>query len=105
MNGYELHSNSYKQYLSDHPEITQERKEAIEGKIKALDFLATATDREALELFNSGAFNDVVTGYIKMAADNIELKEETLQELLDEIKNLFDVVEAEQARQYDNRLR
>lgn len=105
MNGYQMTADSYRQLLESdkYPDID---REAIQHKIKALDFLATATEEERLELFNSSAFNDVVKGYLKMAVDNIELeeeeREEVRQKLLNEFRYLFDTVTAKQAEEYYN---
>lgn len=101
MNGYQMTADSYRQLLESdkYPDLD---REAIKHKIKALDFLATATEEERLELFNSSAFNDVVKGYIKMAVDNMELEDEVRQGLLNELRYLFDTVTADQAEDYYN---
>lgn len=101
MNGYQMTADSYRQLLESDKSQDIDR-EAIQHKIKALDFLATATEEERLELFNSSAFNDVVKGYMKMAVDNMELDKETRQGLLNELRYLFDTVTADQAEAYYN---
>lgn len=102
MNGYQMHSQAYKDYLEKHPDIEAEVRADIESKIKALDFLADSTRAERLELFNSSAFNDVTRGYLKMAIDNTELEDETGKRLLRELSYLFDTVTAGQAEDYYN---
>lgn len=102
MNGYQIHSQTYKDYLEKHPEEPEEVKAGMQRKIKALDFLADCTEEERLELFNSTAFNDVVKGYVKRACDNLELEEDTRRELLNELRYLFDTMTADQAEDYYN---
>ena len=99
MNGYQMTADSYRTLLEREKDID---RASIERKIKALDFLATATEEERLELFNSGAFNDVVKGYMEMAVDNMELEDEVRQGLLNELHYLFDTVGAKQAKDYYN---
>lgn len=105
MNGYQITADSYRHFLENDKDPDTDR-EAIQHTIKALDFLATATEEERLELFNSSAFNDVVKGYLKMAVDNIELEDEERgeirQKLLNEFRYLFDTVTAKQAEEYYN---
>lgn len=106
MNGFELHSQSYKKYLKEHPNEPEDVRAPMLRKIKALDFLSGCTEAERLELFNSSAFNDVVKGYLKLAVDNIKLdmddedKAELRQSLLNEFRYLFDTVTADQAQAY-----
>ena len=97
MNGYQMTADSYRTLLEREQNID---RASIERKIKALDFLATCTKEERLELFNSSAFNDVVKGYLKMACNNMELEDETRQGLLNELRYLFDTVTADQAEDY-----
>lgn len=99
MNGYQMTADSYRKLLESEKDID---RASTESKIKALDFLATATEKERLELFNSSAFNDVVKGYLKMACDNLKLEDEVRQGLLNELRYLFDTVTADQAEDYYN---
>ena len=104
MNGYKIMSDGYKAFLQAHPEEPEEAKAGIQRKIKALDFLADCSKEEKLELFNSGAFNDVIKGYFKMSIDNSDLKDESKKELQTELLHLLDTVTAGQAEEYYNRL-
>lgn len=99
MNGYKMTADSYRKLLESDRDIN---RVSLESKIKVYDFLGTATEKERLELFNSSAFNDVVKGYLKMTCDNLKLKEEVRQGLLDELGYLFDTVTADQAESYYN---
>ena len=105
MNGYQMTADSYRTLLEREKDID---RASIESKIKALDFLATSTEEERLELFNSSAFNYVVKGYVKMAMDNVELEDgskiedETKRAIVRELNYLFDTVTADQAEDYYN---
>lgn len=90
----------HQKYLNEHPELSQDARERIQRKIKALSILSPMAKEERLELFNSAMFNDVVNGYVKMALDNLKLSEEAQRGILQELKCLFDTVTAEQAEDY-----
>ena len=100
MNGYKMQSIAYKKYLEDNPDTPAGIKAGMENKIKLYDFLGECTKSERLELFNSSAFNDVVKGYLLMAADNLNIDEATKSDLLKELNSLFDNISAEQAENY-----
>ena len=93
MNGYSLLADTYRKQL----ETGKIDRETAENKIKALDFLGDCTKPQQLELFNSGAFNDTVKGYLSIACDNLKIDKKGL---LGEIGDLFDTVTAEQAESY-----
>lgn len=100
MNGYQMTADSYRKLLEIKKDLN---REAIEKKIKALDFLATCDNEEIIELFNSSAFNDIVNGYFEMAIDNMGLEAETKSGLLNELRYLFDTKTADEANAYYNR--
>ena len=98
MNGYEIMAESYRDYLKEHPGTPE--AEAVQDKIKAYSYLAGASDRERLELFNSSAFNNVCKGYFLKAMDNRGIDQETRRNLLKEISVLFDEMTAAEAELY-----
>jgi len=100
MNGYKMTADSYRQYLEQHPDEPQEVKADLACKIKALDIMASCSDSERLQLFNTSAFNDVVKGYVKLALDNIGIEEEQRKAIVNEVSYLFDVKTADEAEQY-----
>ena len=102
MNGYKLLSDQYRAFLAEHPAEPDEAREGIQRKIKALDILAGCTKAEKQELFNTGAFNDVIKDFLKMSMDNTGIKDADKRELMGELLNLLDTVTAEQAEQYYN---
>lgn len=103
MNGFQMQADTYRNLLETDKTLD---REAIQKRIKAYDFLATCDREEALALFDSSAFNDVVKGYLKMAVDHLELEDDVRKdlrsELLNEFRYLFDTVRAGQAEDYYN---
>lgn len=94
MNGYELIAKSYETLIKrDDPQID---REACKSKIKVYRALASLSESEILEIFNSGAFNDVLNGYCRMALNNCKVKSDKVSEIMDEIKWLLDTMSAEQ---------
>lgn len=100
MNGYLVASDSYRQLLESNAEVD---KVKIKKTIKALDFLATCDRVERTELFNSGAFNNILKGYFLMAINNQNLDGNIKEGLMGEIKSLLDTVPATEAEDYYNK--
>lgn len=97
MNGYQITADSYRTLLQTEPGIDRAK---TEQKIKALDFLASCSKEERLELFNSSAFNDVVKGYVLLALDNLKTDPEQRKAIINEVAYLFDIKSADEAEQY-----
>lgn len=97
MNGYQLTADSYRKLLQTEQDIDRAK---VEQKIKALDFLASCSKEERLELFNSSAFNDVVKGYVLLALDNLKTDPEQRKAIINEVAYLFDIKSADEAEQY-----
>lgn len=92
MNGYKALSDMYKRQLSDKTDNAAELKR----KIKALEILAESDKNEQYELFNSGAFNDIVKGYILLAINETGID----KSILDTVSELLNTTSAEQAETY-----
>lgn len=92
MNGYKALSDMYKRRLSDKTDNAAELKR----KIKALEILAESDKKEQYELFNSGAFNDIVKGYILLAINETGID----KSILDTVSELLNTTSAEQAETY-----
>lgn len=84
MNGFKIMADSYRK-LADEGKIT---KEQAEKDCKAYDFLATCDDKDICNLFDSGAFNEISKGYMRLA----------VKELIEE-----NVIDEEQGRAVRNR--
>ena len=98
MNGYELTAQSYEALMKrDDPRID---KEDCISKAKVYHTLASLSESEILEIFNSGAFNDVLKGYCKMALKNCSVADEKIPEVMGEIKWLLDTMSAAQAKEH-----
>lgn len=98
MNGYEMTANTYRRLLekeTDHAAITD-----MQSKLKVYSFLAELTEKEILEIFNSGAFNDVCKGYMLAALDHIGIDHDTQKKAVYAIGAEFDSMNAKQAEAY-----
>lgn len=99
MNGYQLHADSYKRLL-DSTDISQEAKDAIKKKIRALEIMANTDRQTQLELFNSGGFNDVCKGYFLLAMDRAGTDQNAASRAINALDGLFDEMGAEQAESH-----
>lgn len=104
MNGYQITADGYKRYIKEHPEEPEETKAAIQIKVEALEILAEATPEIRRELFNAGAFNDIVKGYITLAIEEAKTipdgsREKIKEDLMRQLSYMFDTVTAAQAEQ------
>lgn len=97
MDGYQMSADSYKRLLEADKSID---RESTERKIKALEIMANTDRQTQCEVFNTGGFNDIAKGYFLMALDNLQTDHETRNNIMREIRFLFDTVTAEQAAQY-----
>ena len=98
MNGYQLLANAYRQQLD--AQQTAEERAAIQDKITAFSFLAEATERQRLTLFDSGAFNDVCRGFLLIALNNIRLDAKRQERALDALNEALEGTTAEAAAAY-----
>lgn len=97
MNGYQMHIDAYKQVLeSDRTDID---REYIEAQIKSLQPFAERTEEERIAMFNSGAFNDVLKSYCRVALQNCDIDSETVGRVMEEIRWLLDTVSANEILQ------
>ena len=85
MNGFKMMADSYRK-AADEGKIT---KEQAEKDCKAFDFLSSCDEEDICNLFDSGAFNEIAKGYMRIA-----VKELIAESVIDEeqghaIKNRF----------------
>jgi len=99
INGYRTLAQVHRKHLGRLSANTQDAMQT-EKKILALDIMADLDPGTQKELFNSGAFNDVVRGYVKMAMDNIDMSQSTQQAVIDDLNILFDEMTAAEAEEY-----
>lgn len=100
MNGYKMTADSYRT-LRGNSKLDQAD---IESNIKVLDFLATCTDEDIYNLFNSTAFNNICMGYVKNALNDFEeLSDDMKDRITSHVKYKFDILTAEQAEKYNNK--
>lgn len=92
MDSYKMTIKAYKQLLnSDRQDID---KESLKAQIKSLEPFAERTKEECLQMFDSGAFNEVVCNYCKMAMENCNVNDETINNVIYELRELFDTISA-----------
>lgn len=96
MNGYKMTADAYREYKKRDP------KADVDSIIKTLDFLATCTDEDICNLFNSTAFNNICMGYVKMALNEYgEFGEDTKDRIINHVRRMFDTANARQAEKYN----
>lgn len=99
MNGYKMTADSYRTLIGN----SKLDQEDIESNIKVLDFLATCTEEDIHNLFNSTAFNNICMGYVKMALNDFkELDDDMKDRIANHVRYKFDTLTAEQAEKYNN---
>lgn len=92
MNGYKMTVESYEKILeSDRTDID---KDYIKAQIKSLEPFAERTEEERIKMFDSGAFNEVLKSYCKVAMQNCGFEYEEISKVLGEISWLLDTVNA-----------
>lgn len=94
MNRFQLDIESYKQMLENNSKDID--RDYIMSEIKALEPFAERTEEEIIKLFDSGAFNEVMTAYCKKAMLNCKVDDETIDKVMGEIKWLLDTEKASQ---------
>lgn len=99
MNGYKMTADSYRTLIGN----SKLDQADIESNIKVLDFLATCTEEDIHNLFNSTAFNNICMGYVKMALNDFkELDDDMKDRLINHVRYKFDTATANQAEKYNN---
>lgn len=97
MNGYKMTADAYREAKKRNPKID------VESNIKTLDFLATCTQEDIYNLFNSSAFNYICLGYVEMALNDFkELDDDTKDRIINHVWAMFDAKSAKQAEKYHN---
>lgn len=97
MNGYKMSADSYRILKKRDP------KADVDSNIKVLDFLATCTQEDIYNLFNSSAFNHICLGYVEMALNDFkELDDDTKGRIINHVRYMFDTEGAKQAEKYYN---
>ncbi len=72
-------------------------KEEADEKRAIYAFLGTCTDDMICEMFDSGAYNTIVEGYVKLALKNTETDANISEKILQELNRLFDSTKAKEA--------
>jgi hypothetical protein len=72
-------------------------KEEAERKRAVYAFLGTSSDDMIYDMFDSGAFNSIVKGYVALALKNADTDKKTADAVKQELHILFDTIKAKQA--------
>lgn len=92
MNGYKLLIDSYKAALEREDKSID--RDFIHAKIRSLEPFSERTNEEIVRMFDSGAFNDVLLAYCRVAMQNCHLDQEKINEVLEEVRWLLDTTGA-----------
>ena len=93
MNGFKLMADGYKRILLElENDGDLEDIEEIKAKIKVNEFLSTCSEKERLEIYNSGAFNEITKIYVRKAMSNLEYQDKQILQVINEIKWLHDTI-------------
>lgn len=97
MNGYKMTADAYREAKKRDPRLD------LDSNIKVLDFLATCTEEDIHNLFNSTAFNNICMGYVKMALNDFkELGDDMKDRIINHVRYKFDTATANQAENYNS---
>jgi len=75
-------------------------KEEADWKRTVYAFLGTSSDEMIYEMFDSGAFNSIAKGYVKLALKNTETDKDKADQVIQELCRLFDTVKAKDAESH-----
>lgn len=86
MNGYKIISDNYKELMKE----GKVEKEMGEKAIRIYDFLADCDNDDLYLMVDSSAFNEIIKKMTEMAAINAGLDDVTIDDILSELRWLFD---------------
>lgn len=92
MNGFLAMADGYREL------VKQGRidKETAEKEIRVYDFLGTCDSDDLCRMVDSSAFNDIIRAYVKMAVKNADIDEDSRNEVVGQLRWLFDEKTAKQ---------
>lgn len=98
MNGFKIAAAALRQAAKEEPAANAKD---LEAKARLYDIVGELSDSEHAMMFDSGAFNDIVRGYVGMLLDGWQdVGEEKKDSARAELSGLFDEVSAAQALAY-----
>ncbi len=100
---YKSYSDAYKERLKAAPGLPRDVREYLERKAKIFDFLAVITLDEHLEIFNVGAFDDLIKGACMLAAERMSMSESDRRRLYLNLGAILPGEIAEQAQETNDR--
>ena len=86
MNDYTMMINSYK-HLAEKGKIS---KELAEKEIRIYEILSSCDKEDLCRMVDSGAFNDIIRGYLKLAVENADISAEDKVKIRLQLSQAFD---------------
>ena len=97
MNGFKIIADSYRQLM----EKGKIEREVAEKEIRVLDFLATCDTDDFCRMVDSAAFNDIIKGYVRLAAENAGIDKKAQQKVVDQCYWIFDMKTAKEVLEFN----
>lgn len=97
MNGFKLMADSYRKLMNE----GKVDKESAEKEIRIYDFLATCDIDDFCSMVDSGAFNDIIRAFLKMAVDNAGIDEKAKEKVIGQLRWIFDEKQAKEVLEND----
>lgn len=92
LNGFTLMADSYKKLMNEE----KIEKEVAEKEIRIYEFLATCDTDDFCRLVDSGAFNDLIRAFLKMAVENSGIDEKAQDKVKNQLNWIFDMISAKE---------
>ena len=97
MNGFKILSESYAKLM----EQGKIEHEVAEKEIRILDFLSTCDTDDFCRMVDSTAFNDIIKGYVRLAAENAGIDKKAQQKVIDQCYWIFDMKTAKEVLEFN----
>lgn len=86
MNGFAMMADSYKKLM----EKGKIDREIAEKEIRIYEILATCDTDDFCRMVDSGAFNDIIRSFLKMAVKNSGIDEGDQDKVISQLRWIFD---------------
>lgn len=90
MNGFQITADAYRKAI-EQGKFTSAQ---VGRNIEIYDFLASCTQNDIYKLVDSSAFNSIIKAFCKKALESAGVDQETKDHVLDELRWIFDEMQA-----------